>query len=83
MKTSLLYLLLTVLPVTSYGGNYIVTNTNASGPGSFDEALGNANANPGYDTISFAITGMPHPMASIQISEKVSKLEFITRKSQA
>ena len=59
MKTSLLYLLLTVLPFTSYGGNYIVTNTNASGPGSFDEALGNANANPGYDTISFAITGMP------------------------
>lgn len=59
MKTCLLYLLLTALPFTSYAGNYIVTNTNASGPGSFDEAMGNTDANPGNDTISFAIAGAP------------------------
>ena len=32
-------------------------NTNDSGPGSLRQAIFNANANPGLDTIAFAIPG--------------------------
>ncbi|HTY41409.1 MAG TPA: S-layer homology domain-containing protein [Thermoanaerobaculia bacterium] len=36
---------------------YLVTNTNASGPGSFAQAILDANANPGADVIQFDIPG--------------------------
>ncbi len=35
----------------------VVTNTSDSGPGSLRQAILNANANPGVDTIDFAIPG--------------------------
>ncbi len=44
----------------SYGGllaTYTVTNTNDSGAGSFRQAILNANANGGADTITFNISG--------------------------
>ena len=36
---------------------FVVMNTNDSGPGSLRQAIFNANANPGLDTIAFAIPG--------------------------
>ena len=36
---------------------FLVTNTNDSGPDSLRQAILNANANPGLDTIDFAISG--------------------------
>jgi len=36
---------------------FTVTNTNASGPGSFQQAIADANNNPGLDTIAFNIPG--------------------------
>ena len=41
-----------VVPAT-----YVVTNTQDSGAGSLRQAVLNANANAGFDTITFAITG--------------------------
>ncbi|MEG4871717.1 Ig-like domain-containing protein, partial [Microcoleus sp. F10-B6] len=38
------------------GVTYLVTNTNDSGPGSLRQAMLNANAHPGADTIAFQIT---------------------------
>ena len=35
----------------------MVTNVNDSGPGSLRQAIFDANANPGADTINFNITG--------------------------
>src|SRR5262249_49774316 len=37
---------------------FLVTNTNNSGTGSLRQAILNANANPGLDTITFAIPGV-------------------------
>ena len=39
-------------------GPFLVTNTNDSGLGSLRQAILNANANPGLDTIDFAIPGL-------------------------
>ncbi|WP_341674836.1 cadherin domain-containing protein [Niveibacterium sp. SC-1] len=40
---------------------YTVTNTNATGAGSLAQAIGDANTNPGHDTINFSIaSGGPH-----------------------
>lgn len=36
---------------------FVVTNVNDSGPGSLRQAIADANANPGLDTINFNITG--------------------------
>jgi parallel beta-helix repeat protein len=47
---------------------FVVTNTNASGPGSFSQAISDANANPGIDTISFNIPGAgPHTIAPASV----------------
>ncbi len=43
--------------LTVAASSYVVTNTNDSGPGSLRQAITNANANPGVDTITFAIPG--------------------------
>jgi len=45
------------LEITLVPGSEVVTNTNDSGSGSFRQALINANAKPGRDTIAFNIPG--------------------------
>jgi Calx-beta domain len=62
-----LFVLLMVLPgrqsamwnalrsTASSGSTFVVTNTNDSGPGSLRQAITDANASPGLDTISFNI----------------------------
>ena len=46
---------------TAPAGSYVVTNTNTTGPGSIGQAIADANANPGADTIAFSIAGSgPH-----------------------
>src|SRR5215831_14397945 len=41
----------------TFANTYTVTNTNASGPGSLDQAIIDANTNPGPDVIAFNIPG--------------------------
>jgi hypothetical protein len=48
-------ILLTGSAMTVRANVFAVTNTNDSGPGSFREAINQANASPGADTISFGI----------------------------
>jgi hypothetical protein len=52
----LMFVLLTVLVTigTAEAANYTVTTTNESGAGSLRDAIGQANANPGADSIGFA-----------------------------
>ena len=51
-------LLVTVVSATpSYAATFTVTNTNDSGVGSLRQAITNANATAGADTIAFAIAG--------------------------
>ncbi|WP_198064192.1 DUF4347 domain-containing protein [Neptunomonas qingdaonensis] len=46
---------------TAPGANYVVINTNASGVGSLEWAIDQANLSAGFDTISFNIAGSgPH-----------------------
>ena len=45
--------------VAGWSSTIYVTNTATSGPGSFQQALLTANANPGLDTIDFQISGTP------------------------
>ncbi len=52
---------------------YSVTNTNDSGAGSLRQAILNANANPGADTIDFSIAGV-----GVQIIALASDLPAIT-----
>src|SRR5438105_5684282 len=57
------------------GATFTVTNTNDSGPGSLRQAILDANAAPGLDTIGFSIAGTaPHTVASrssLQIDDPV------------
>lgn len=62
--TILLLLLLTCQPA-AHAATYTVTNTDNSGPGSLRQAILDANANPGADTITFAI-GDPGSPQTIQ-----------------
>ena len=49
---------------------FVVTNNNDSGPGSLRDAIAQANASPGADTITFAVTGtIVLTSGQIQISE--------------
>ena len=59
MKYFLTSLLLILLLADVFGNTFIVTNTNASGAGSFIEAIDNSNINSGKDSITFNISGMP------------------------
>ena len=45
------------LSLVASANTYVVTNTNASGPGSLDQAIIDANTNPGADIINFNIPG--------------------------
>ena len=42
---------------SAHAVDYTVTTTADSGPGSLRQALADANASPGHDTITFAVTG--------------------------
>jgi len=42
----------------------VVTKTNEAGPGSLRQAVDDANANPGPDTITFNIAGAGHSLSS-------------------
>src|SRR5215831_14006619 len=57
MRTSGACLGLLLAAASALGNTYTVTNTSDSGPGSLRQAILDANANPGADTISFAIPG--------------------------
>ena len=56
MKKAILYLsIIACVSQAVRAGTYIVTSTADSGPGTLRQAIINANANPGTDTISFQI----------------------------
>lgn len=59
--------------VTQSAATFTVTNTNDSGPGSLRQAILDANANPGADTIAFNIPG-----SGLQTIELSSALPTIT-----
>ncbi len=46
------------IPLVLNSATFTVVNTNASGPGSLDQAILDANANGGADTIAFNITNL-------------------------
>jgi titin len=78
-KSSLagLLLLAVVFQPSARGNTFSVTNTASAGPGSFQQAITNANANPGPDTIVFNISGTPPftitpTVALPQISDQVT-----------
>jgi len=58
-RTILLISLFLSLISFSFGNTYTVINTNATGPGSLDQAIIDANTNPGPDVIVFSIAGPP------------------------
>ena len=45
--------------LTSWGNTFTVTNTANSGPGSFNQAITDANTNADLDAINFSISGTP------------------------
>jgi len=49
--------LLFLVSAASYGATFTVTNTSDSGPGSLRQAITDANANAGLDTIAFNVSG--------------------------
>jgi hypothetical protein len=57
MRRFLLALLLPLAASSLAAATFTVTNTSDSGPGSLRQAILDANANPGADTIGFAISG--------------------------
>ncbi|OQY37181.1 MAG: hypothetical protein B6243_01295, partial [Anaerolineaceae bacterium 4572_5.2] len=59
LTLSFLWMLTAGLMTPVYADSYTVTNTNAGGPGSLRQAILNANANAGHDTITFGpnVTG--------------------------
>jgi hypothetical protein len=57
MRRSWLFVIAFLSCTLVHAATFIVSNTNDSGAGSFREALNNANANVGPDTITFAIPG--------------------------
>jgi hypothetical protein len=59
--------------VVEQAQSLVVTNTNDSGPGSLRQAILNANANPGTDTITFDIDG-----GGVQAIQPLTALPRIT-----
>ncbi|REJ80502.1 MAG: T9SS C-terminal target domain-containing protein [Bacteroidetes bacterium] len=59
MKTKLLLFAFVLIHLQSFSTTFVVTNSNASGPGSLLDAINQANTNPGNDNIEFNIPGMP------------------------
>ena len=57
LRIAFLAALVTAHPRATSGATFTVTNTDDSGAGSLRQAIDDANANPGPDTIAFAIPG--------------------------
>src|SRR5690349_15065238 len=77
MRRSLLFVIAFLSCTLVHAATFIVSNTNDSGAGSFRQALTDANATPGPDTITFAIPGPGvHTIAAAsfwpQITEQVT-----------
>jgi hypothetical protein len=78
MKCLLQCLILIFISAAANAATYTVTNANASGPGSFLDAIDASNAAAGNDDIQFDIPGMPPHLiplavsAAIQISDSVT-----------
>src|SRR5262247_3435245 len=64
---------LSVFAATAQASTFVVTNTNNSGPGSLAQAILDANANLGADTIVFNIPG-----SGVQTISPASPLPTIT-----
>jgi hypothetical protein len=67
--------MLTALPTAAHAATFTVTNLNDSGPGSLRQAVSDANANPGADTIVFqsGLTGtITLTSGEIGITEEVT-----------
>ena len=57
MKAWVLALGIAAMPSAALAATYTVTNTNDSGPGSLRQAILDANAAAGLDTIAFNVSG--------------------------
>ena len=57
MKRSAVFVIGLCLAATGSATTFTVTNTNDTGPGSLRQAILDANANAGSDTIAFSVTG--------------------------
>lgn len=57
-----------VASAPAYAAGFVVSNSNDTGAGSLNQAITDANANPGADTITFTITG------TIQISTDLPRI---------
>jgi hypothetical protein len=64
---------LTCLVSSALATNFVVTNTNSSGPGSLSQAITDANAVPGRDNITFNIPG-----AGVHVIDASTALPEIT-----
>lgn len=58
MKRLILFILLLVSVLSAHAATYTVTNANNAGAGSLRDAISQANANPGADTIDFDTAGV-------------------------
>jgi hypothetical protein len=56
------------------GNTFTVTNTSSSGTGSLFQAITNANANPGADTIAFSIDSGAQTIDALQLPEITSPI---------
>ena len=60
-------------PKVAQAATFTATNTNDSGAGSLRQAILDANANPGLDTITFGITGAgPHTIQPLSVLPTVT-----------
>jgi predicted outer membrane repeat protein len=60
------------LSPTTYAANFTVSNLNDSGAGSLRDAITQANAAPGADTITFTVTGTIPLLTEIDIADDVT-----------
>jgi len=60
------------LSPTTYAANFTVSNLNDSGAGSLRDAITQANAAPGADTITFTVTGTIPLLTEIDIDDDVT-----------
>ena len=68
---------------TAEAATYTVTTTTDNGPGSLRLAIDDANTNPGFDTINFAIAGPgPHRIAPASPLPTISDAVLIDGYSQ-
>ena len=64
--------LLLVSPAALHAAPFTVTNLNDSGAGSLRDAIAQANAAPGPDTITFGVTGVISLIGSIVINDALT-----------